>query len=54
MESTLFISSNDTMSEDSGIYTCQVNLTVNNTDNFIVSDTSTVILTGDYIYIYAL
>ena len=51
MQSTLFISSNDTIPEDSGIYTCQVTLTVNNTDNFTVSDTSRVILTGNYMYI---
>ena len=46
MESTLYISSNDTIPEDSGIYTCRVTLTVFNTDDFSVSDNSTVMLTG--------
>ena len=52
MESTLYISSNDTIPKDSGIYTCRVTLTVFNTDDFTVSDTSRVILTGNYMYIH--
>ena len=48
IQSTLFINSNDTIPEDSGIYTCQVLLNVSNTDRFTASNTSNVILTGNY------
>ena len=46
MQSTLFISSDDSMPRDSGPYYCQVTLTVNETDNFTANDFSGVLLTG--------
>ena len=49
MRSTLYVSLNDTTPENSGIYSCRVNVTINNTDRFTASNTSTVILAGDYI-----
>ena len=54
MQSTLYISLNDTTPEDSGIYSCLVNLAVNSTDYFTASDTSIVIITGNYIRMYTL
>ena len=41
------ISSSDAMQRDSGVYTCQVNLAISETDNFNASNTATVLLTGE-------
>ena len=46
-ESTLYISSNDTMAEDSGTYLCQFSITILNRDNFTYANSSTVMLTGN-------
>ena len=46
MQSTFFISSNDSMPTDSGSYYCQVTLTVNESDNFTANGSSGVLLTG--------
>ena len=35
------------MRRDSGVYTCQVNLAISETDNFNASNTATVLLTGE-------
>ena len=44
---SLFISSSDVMQGDSGVYTCQVNLTISGTDNFNAFNTAKVLLTGE-------
>ena len=44
--STLFINVNDTMASDSGVYDCQVILSIDGTDIFDYFDTSQVTLTG--------
>ena len=54
LQSTLFISSNDTEPRDDGIYTCQVILTVARTDNFTASDNSRVLSTGKHTQLYTL
>lgn len=48
VQSALFISSNDSEPRDDGIYTCRVNLTVAETDNFIASDNSRVLSAGKH------
>ena len=48
MQSTLLISTSDSMPTDSGSYYCQVTLTVDGTDNFTDYDTSNVLLTGKH------
>ena len=48
MQSILLNSANDSMPTDSGLYDCQVILTVNETDNFTANDTSIVLLTGKH------
>ena len=45
--STLFIDANDTMASDSGMYRCQVTLTIDGTDMLDYYDTSQVTLTGN-------
>ena len=47
LQSILFISSNDTLPTDSGIYTCEVNLTINGIDRFTASNSSAVRIIGD-------
>ena len=37
------------MAEDSGVYTCQVILTINDIDTFTASDTSAVRIRGDHV-----
>ena len=46
LQSILIISSNDTVSRDIGIYTCQVILTVAEIDTFTASDNLIVLLRG--------
>ena len=49
MQSTFFISSNNTRPEDSGVYTCRVILIVDTVDAFNDSATSLVTITGKHI-----
>ena len=49
MVSILDIDSHDTMAEDSGVYTCQVILTINGIDTFTASDTSEAFIRGEYV-----
>ena len=48
-ESVLYIGSNNTMAKDSGMYTCQVILTINGIDTFTASDTSEVFIRGEHV-----
>ena len=48
-ESVLEIDSDDTVAEDSGVYTCQVILTINGIDTFTASDTSAVFIRGEHV-----
>ena len=45
--STFFINANDTTAADSGVYSCQVTLTIDVTDMLDYFDTSRVTLTGN-------
>ena len=49
VESELYIGLNNTIAEDSGIYTCQVILTINGIDTFTASDTSTILIRGEHV-----
>ena len=49
--STLFVSSSDTVASDSGVYTCQAILTVNETDMFTYSDVTHITLKGKYTWL---
>jgi len=53
MSSVYYIDGNDTNAvSDSGLYNCEVILTINNTDQFMnVSDGSLVVLRGKVIFI---
>ena len=46
MESILYTGLNNTMAQNSGVYACQVILTINGIDNFTASDTSEVFIRG--------
>ena len=48
MQSTLLISTNDSMPTDNGSYYCQVTLTIDDIDNFTDYDTSNVLLIGKH------